>query len=95
MPRRERARLLLRGLAKLLGVVLAAGETVTTDPQADSPQTNFGALGAGVTRAVTLRFETAGEVTAQLTNQKTGRLRIAGRTIDLDIKVGGPLSSSG
>ena len=101
--RRQRARVTVRVRAENTGTtsvtlqrpaILAAGKTVKTDSSADSPETNFGALGAGETRAVTLRFETAGEVTAQLTNQKSGRLRIAGRTIGLKIKVGPRIESS-
>lgn len=73
--------------------ILAAGETVHSDPQADSPRTHLGTLGPGMTQAVTLRFEVAGKVTAQLVNERTGRLRIAGRTIGLNVKVGAPLSA--
>lgn len=68
--------------------LLAAGETVHSDPRADSPRASFGTLGAGMTRAVTLRFEVGGEVTAQLANERTGRLRIAGRMVELTVKLG-------
>ena len=103
--RRQRARLAVRVRAENTGTttvtlarpaLTAGGITIKTDPQADTPGTNFGPLAAGETQTVTLRFETAGAQTAALTSERRGRLRIAGRTVPpLFITVGAPLGGSG
>ena len=103
--RRQRARVAIRVRAENTGTstvtlarptLTAAGVSIKTDPSADAPGTNFGPLGAGETQTVTLRFETAGALTAALTTERRGRLRIAGRTLPpLFVTVGAPLGGSG
>jgi len=101
--RRQRARVAVRVRAENTGTtavtlarptLTAAGASVKTDPAADAPGTHFGPFAAGETQAVTLRFETASRLTAQLTSERKGQLRIAGRTVPVFVTVGSPLRSS-
>jgi hypothetical protein len=102
---RQRARLAVRVRVHNTGTttvtlarptLTAAGVSVKTDPRADTPATSFGPLAAGATQTVTLRFETAGALTAALTSEHRGQLRIGGRTLPpLFVTVGAPLQSSG
>lgn len=101
--RRQRARVVVRVRAENTGAtavtlgrptLTAAGASVRTDPAGDAPRTHFGPFAAGETQAVSLRFETAGRLTAQLTSVRDGQLRIAGRTVPVFVTVGSPLRSS-
>ena len=67
---------------------------MATDPRADSSETSFGPLAAGQARTVSLRFETAGAVTAELTSTRRARLRIAGRSVSFAVRIGQPLQRS-
>lgn len=95
--RRQRARLTVRVRAENQGatsvtlerpVLAAAGERVATDPEADTPETHFGPLAAGESQTVSLRIETAGAVTAELTSTRRAQLRIAGRSLTFAVRVG-------
>jgi len=101
--RRKRARVAVRVRAENTGTttvtlarptLTAAGASVKTDPAADAPNTTFDPFAPGETQAVTLRFETAGRLTARLTSDHNGQLRIAGRTLPVFATVGSPLRSS-
>ena len=101
--RRQRARLTVRVRAENRGAttvtlerpeLAAAGERVATDPRADSSETSFGPLAAGQARTVSLRIETAGAVTAELTSTRRARLRIAGRSVRFAVRIGQPLQPS-
>lgn len=71
--------------------VLIVGEVRTrTDSSADSPGTSIGTLEAGEIVTVTLRFEVAGDVTTQLTDARRARIRVAGRSRNITVKLGEP-----
>ena len=98
--RRKRARLTVRITAQNRGetmvtparpVLLAAGTRTPTDPQADGPGTKLGALAPGKSASVTLRFETAGTVTAQLNAQRHARVVVGGRSVGLRVALGNPV----
>lgn len=74
--------------------LLAARQRTRTNPRADGPATRLGPIGAGQTVDVTLRFETAGAVTEQLTTQRRGRILVGGRSWPISVRVGSPASSS-
>lgn len=94
--RRRRARLTVRVRAENRGAtsvtlerpVLVAGESVATDPRADTPETHFGPLAAGQSQTVSLRIETTGAVTAELTSTRRAQLRIAGRSLTVAVRIG-------
>jgi hypothetical protein len=95
--RRRRARLSvrvradnggLRSVAPARPRLLVAGVRVPTDPRADSPRTNFGAIAPGAAATVTLRFEVDGNTTTTLTEERRAQLLIAGRTRGFSLKVG-------
>jgi len=72
--------------------VLVSGDVrVRTDPSQDTDSTKLGALRAGATGDVTLRFEIAGAVTERLREELRARLTIAGRNVTATVKVGGPV----
>ncbi|MDP2710935.1 MAG: hypothetical protein Q8O56_06930 [Solirubrobacteraceae bacterium] len=102
--RRQRARLGVRlELANLAAepvtparpVLLAAGERVATDPRQDAPDTHIGPLAPGATAGVTLRFETSGAVTEQLTTQRQARILVAGRMHAVRVTIGERARPSG
>lgn len=75
--------------------LLAARQRIPTNPRADAPTTRLGPIDAGQAREVTLRFETAGAVTEQLTTQKRARVLVAGRSWPFTLIVGTPVGRSG
>lgn len=101
--RRRRGRLGVRVRVKNTGAerivaprpsLLAARQRIPTNARARGPGSRLGPLAPGATADVTLRFETAGAVTEQLTTQKTARILIAGRSWPITVTVGSPVSSS-
>lgn len=74
--------------------LLAAGERLKTDPGADSPDTRVEELDASRSATVTLIFETAGDVTEELTTQKTARIVVAGRSRSVSIELGEAVEAS-
>ena len=100
--RRRRARLSVRIRAENRGQnavtparpTLIVGEArKQTDPSADSPRTSMGSLASGEIVNVTLRFEVAGDVTTQLAGTQRARIRVAGRSRTIAIKVGTPVTA--
>lgn len=98
---RRRARLNVRVRAENQGdsavtperpVLLVANRQIRTDSNADSPETNFGAIPPGESATVTLRFETGGDATTALQQQGRARLSIAGVTRSFSVRVGDPVS---
>lgn len=71
--------------------LLAARQRVPTNPRADGPDTHFDSIEAGETVDVTLRFETAGNVTEQLRTQKQARVLIGEKSWPFTVKVGNPV----
>ena len=101
--RRRRARLGVRVKVENRGTervalerpsLLAARQRIPTDPAADNLGARLGPIDAGETVDVTLRFETAGAVTGQLTTQQRARILIAGRSRPIAVKVGLPAGHS-
>lgn len=99
--RRRRARLSVRIRSENRGAravtparpVLIVGHVRTpTDPSADSPRTSMGSLGSGEIANVTLRFEVAGNVTTELVDTRRARVRVAGRSRTIAVKLGQPAS---
>lgn len=97
--RRRRARLSVRIRAENQGrsavtparPVLIVGEVRTrTDSNADSPRTSMGSLEPGAIVTVALRFEVAGDVTTRLTDARRARIRVAGRSRNITVKLGEP-----
>jgi len=74
--------------------LLAARQRTPTNPHADRPGSRLGPIAAGKTVDVTLRFETAGAVTQQLTTQRRARVLVAGRSWPVRVTVGPPVRSS-
>lgn len=100
--RRKRARLSVRARVRNPGAepvvpprpsLLAARQRTPTDARAETPVTSLGTIDAGKTVEVTLRFETAGAVTEQLTWQKRARILVAGRSSPVTVSVGTPVTS--
>ena len=101
--RRRRARLGVRVKVENPGTqrvvlprpsLLTARQRTPTDPAADGPKTRLGAINPGQTVDVTLRFETAGAVTRELTTQKRARILVGRRSSPVTITVGAPVTSS-
>ncbi len=101
--RRRRARLGVRVKVENRGTervalerpsLLAARQRVPTNPAADNQGARLGPIDAGETVDVTLRFETAGAVTGQLTTQQRARIHIAGRSWPISVNIGAPASPS-
>lgn len=99
--RRRRARLTVRVAAQNRGdsvitptrpVLVTSGTRTPADPQADGPGTKLGPLAPGESAAVTLRFETAGDATTKLSDQRRARVEIGGQTVALDITLGNPVA---
>jgi hypothetical protein len=95
--RRRRARLVVRAAVENRGServvpprpsLLAARQRIPTNPRADATTTRLGPIEAGETVDVTLRFETAGAVTEQLTTQRRARLLIGGRSSPITVVLG-------
>lgn len=74
--------------------LLVSGERVETDDTADSPRTHIDNVPAGETVAVTLRFETAGDVTTTITRERRARLSLGGQTRSISVTIGDPVSVS-
>lgn len=101
--RRKRARLTARVRVENRGTqdliparpALFVGEERTeTDPGADGPSTDLGTLAPGETKSVTLRFEVAGATTTRLTTDRRARIRVAGQSRAVSVKVGGPVDDA-
>ncbi len=60
----------------------------------DARNTRLGSIGAGKTIDVTLQFEVAGTVTEQLRNDRRARIRIAGRSLYVPVRIGSPVTPS-
>lgn len=80
-----------RRFAPKRSVLVSAGKRLSTDPAQDTAETQLGSLAPGETADVTLRFETAGEVTQRLRDDLRARLLIAGKTLSATVKVGSPV----
>ena len=100
---RRRARVTVRVTAANRGdrrvtperpTLLVAGERVQTDASADSPRTHLSDVAPGETAAVTLRFETAGDVTTTLTRERRARMLLAGQTRSFGVKISAPITLS-
>ena len=98
---RKRARLAVRVTVANRGTtrvvltrpsLLAARQRIPTNAAADAPATRLGPIAAGQTVKVTLKFETAGAVTQQLTTQKRARVLIAGRSSPVTVTVRTPVT---
>lgn len=74
--------------------LLTARQPTPTDAAADGPKTRLGTINPGQTVDVTLRFETAGAVTRQLTTQKRARILVGRRASPVAVTVGSPARSS-
>lgn len=97
---RKRARLILRLQAQNSGrrnldlgsPVLAVGDTrIDLDRAAETPGTRFGELAPGETRGITVRFELAGTVTAQVTRDRRARVVVADRSLPVRVTIGDPV----
>lgn len=74
---------------------LVAGKRVRADPSAGKTgRSLLRPIRPGSTADGTLRFETAGAVTARLVRARRARLRIAGRTATLKVRIGRPVRSA-
>jgi len=72
--------------------VLGVGKVrINTDAAAETADEQLGELAAGTTKAVTLRFELAGEATEKITIDRRARINIAGRSLPFRVKVGSPV----
>ncbi len=94
--RRQRARLGVRLNVRNTGsekVALSTPSLLAARQRIPSG-TSVQPLAAGQTVDTTVRFETAGAVTRQLTTQKRARIQIGGRSWPLTVKVGSPAHSS-
>jgi hypothetical protein len=94
--RRQRARLGVR-----INVENTGAERVSLEPpsllaarQRIPTGTKLQPIAAGKSLDTTVRFETAGAVTRQLTTQKRARIHVGGRSWPLTVKVGSPAHSS-
>ena len=76
-----------RGVVPGRPSLLAARQRIPT-------RSRLGALAAWRTVDVTVRFETKGAVTEQLTTRKSGRILVARRSWPISVKVGNPANSS-
>lgn len=84
-----------RRLVRPAPTLLSGGARVRVDPHAaEAGGALLRPLVPGVTAAGELRFETAGEVTQRLSDERRARLRIAGRTVTLRVRIGGPAKST-
>jgi hypothetical protein len=101
--RRRRARVTVRVSAENRGggavtpdrpVLLVAGARIRTDSTADSPRTHLSEVPAGETAAVTLRFETGGDVTTTLTRERRARLLLAGQALSVQVRIEDPITVS-
>ena len=101
--RRRRARITVRVRAENRGqtpvtparpALLVAGQEVHTDASADSPRTHLSDVPPGETAGVTLRFETAGDVTTTVMQDRRARMLIAGRTVSFGVKIAPPITLS-
>lgn len=71
---------------------LVAGKRVRADPSAgETSRSLLRPIRPGSTADGTLRFETAGAVTARLVRARRAQLRIAGRTATLKVRIGRPV----
>jgi len=71
---------------------LAVGKVrIRTDTAAETADPQLGEVGAGTTKAATLRFELAGEATEKITIDRRARINIAGRSLPFRVKVGAPV----
>ncbi|MDQ3722471.1 MAG: hypothetical protein M3376_05255 [Actinomycetota bacterium] len=98
--RRQRARIIVRARTQNSGTqpvtlarpaLLVGDASFRSGPAAGTSRTQAGELAAGESEAVTLRFELAGEATAQVTAQKRARLVVAGRSRPMPVEIGAPL----
>ena len=98
--RRRRARLTMRvqavnGADEAVTIgrpVVAIGKVrIGTDTAAATADPQLGTLAAGETKAVTMRFELAGEATEKATIDRRARLNIAGRSLPFRLTVGSPV----
>jgi len=73
---------------------LAVGKVrIRTDTAAETADPQLGEVGAGATKAATLRFELAGEATEKITIDRRARINIAGRSLPFRVRVGVPVRS--
>ena len=98
--RRERARIGVRVQVENAGDrplvperpgLLAAGVAVRADPHI--PGARLPPLAAGESASVSLRFEVEGRVTRRVRSERRARLRAAGRTVPMTVRIGAPVAA--
>ena len=97
---RRRARLTMRVQAVNKGneavavgrPVLAVGKVrIRTDTAAQTADPQLGEVGAGTTKAATLRFELAGDATEKITIDRRARINLAGQSLPFRVRIGAPV----
>lgn len=97
---RKRARLILRLQAhnpgqRALdagGPALTVGDArIDVDRAAATAGARFGQLAPGESKAITVRFELAGAVTAQVTQERRARVVVADQSLPVQVKIGDPV----